>query len=157
MAGSTVPPRSPEQPEDIVAALPGAAVVTRVRRIFYVFGDEVDRDYGPVELTFSDGTAVVFDAGADGEALAVRRGEWHDPFAEPLSEANRRFVRDHGKWTAFDVSAEAPPNLLIGKTLTRHDEFRTENGKLTGVTLHSPDVHLTIQAQADEVAAEFIT
>jgi len=105
MAGSNQPINGPEPPAEIVASLCGAALVTRVRRVFYVFDDEVDREFGPVELTFSDGAAVVFDAGADGEALAVRRGAWRDPFAEPLSEANRSFVREHGKWTAFDVSA----------------------------------------------------
>lgn len=155
MAGSTGPRQSPESPADVAAALRGAGVVTRVRRIFYVFGDEVDRDYGPVELTFSDGTAVVFDAGADGEALVVRSGPWCDPFAEPLSEENQEFVRDHGKWTAFDVSGEPMPALLVGNPITGHDETRTENGKPTGVTLHSVSVHLSIETVADELKAEF--
>jgi len=132
-------------------------VVTRVRRVFYVFGDEVDRDSGPVELTFSDGTAVLFDAGADGEALAVRCGEWDDPFAEPLSEENRAFVRDHGKWTAFDVTTEDPPARLVGNPITAYDETRTAAGKLTGVTLHSPAVRLSIETRADELIAAFTT
>lgn len=155
MAGSAEPPRSPEPPMAIVASVCGPAVVTRVRRIFYVSDDEVDREYGPVELAFSDGTAVLFDAGADGEELAVWRGAWRDPFAEPLSEVNRLFVHEHGKWTAFDISVEPSPALLIGKPITGYDETRTENGKLTGVTLYSTDVRLSIETHTDELNAEF--
>lgn len=155
MAGSAEPHRSAEPPIAIVTSLCGTAVVTRVRRIFYVFDDEGDREYGPVERAFSDGTVVLFDAGADGEALAVSRGAWRDPFAEPLSEVNRLFVREHGKWTAFDISAEPSPALIIGEPITGYEEIRAEDGKFTGVTLYSTRVGLSIETHADELKVMF--
>lgn len=104
---------------------------------------------------FSNGTVVLFDAGADGEALAVSRGAWRDPFAEPLSEVNRLFVREHGKWTAFDISAEPSPALIIGEPITGYEEIRAEDGKFTGVTLYSTRVGLSIETHADELKVMF--
>lgn len=49
-----------------------------------------------------------------GERLAVDEHAWVDPFESDLDEANREFVARSGKWTAFDVSDEAPYDAFIG-------------------------------------------
>lgn len=114
MSGSTMPPLV-----DITKAMEGCSglSIRRVRRVRYVFEGEVSSiDDGPLELTWSSGRILLFDAGANGANLTVRDGSWYDPFSEPLSGENRAWVAQYGKWTAFDVSREPPYDSLIGET-----------------------------------------
>lgn len=127
-----------------------AAPVGRIRRVYYVYDGAPDRDYGPIELMLADGRFLVFDAGPDGEALVGRTEEWDDPFGEPLSTANREFVREHGKWTAYDVSAEPPYAALVGHPLEDCVPHHT-HGKLTGLTLTTGAGRLHIHVIADEL------
>jgi hypothetical protein len=91
--------------------------VVGVRRLLYVHGGGSDEETGALELSFDDGSVLFFDVGSDGATVAVRAEAWADPFAEPLSDENREFVRESGKWTAFDVSGDPRFAPLVGQHL----------------------------------------
>lgn len=132
--------------------------VRRVRRVHYVYAGHADTDFGPVELTVGERT-FVFDAGADGEALRISEGPWVDPFAEPLSEENRRFVEESGKWAAFDMSPTPTWAAFVGKPLCEATALADTTGKVVGIILRIGDgglVRLGVMADelfVDEVAA----
>jgi len=72
-------------------------VIQKVQRILYVYRGSVASEKGPIEIAFSDGYAVLLDAGPHGEALAVKSHAWIDYFAEPLSAEERQFIDRSGK------------------------------------------------------------
>lgn len=69
-------------------------------------------------MSFADGTTALLESGPDGEVLIISDQPLRDPFGSELSKANREYVRQHGKWTAFDVSDEAPYDELCGHVIT---------------------------------------
>jgi hypothetical protein len=130
-------------------------VVIAIRRIFYEVRGVVNRSNGPIEFAFRDGGYLVLDAGADGYTLAAFSERWHDPFSGSLSAENAAFVEKSGKWTAFDVSAEAPYAALIGRAI-RHVEFVCdEDEKLIGVEISFETVTIRAIVGADELLVEF--
>ncbi len=125
--------------------------ITRVRRVHYLYRGVPDTDFGPLELTFG-GRAVLFDNAADGETLCVRTKAWEDPFAEPLSEENRTFVEQSGKWAAFDVSAVGAFATLIGDVLASAEPVLAESGHLTGMILRTAGGGvIRVDVEADEL------
>lgn len=133
-----------------IATLRTNAIV-QVRRIRYVMNDAIFISNGPLELTMTNGEALLFEPGEDGQTLRIRLQPWSDVFAEPLSDENRRFVQQHGKWTAFDVSGTPPTKDLIGRE-TRDVVTRTgRTGTLTGMTLVVGEVSLSIDVEADSL------
>jgi hypothetical protein len=40
-----------------------------IARVFYVFHDEISRDFGALELSFSGGLVFWMESGSDGESL----------------------------------------------------------------------------------------
>lgn len=127
--------------------------LVRVRRVFHVLGDEVDRSEGSVELKFSSGQVVLGEVGPAGDSMRISHEEWVDVFAEPLSPENRAFVASAGKDTAFDVSKEAPFDKLIGRKVMEICEIVGLSGKCMGYVF---DVHgemLVMWVNSDEVFA----
>jgi hypothetical protein len=116
-----------------LASLAGRRI-SRIRRIFYVFRDEVESRFGPVEVAFSEGAFVWFDSGADGYTLKIQFAEWVDIFAEPLSDENREYVAKSGKPMAFDVSDQPPYRDLVGQSVVDVRPQSDSPGKLTGVS-----------------------
>lgn len=129
-------------------------VVVQIRRVHYEYQGDVDWGKGPLELTFLDGSSVVFDAAGDGYTLKIRKGPWLDPFAEPLSQENREFVEKHGKWTAFDVSHTSPYETFIGTPISDVDAVRDTSGEVVGAAVHWPVGHLRIEVAGDELFVE---
>lgn len=122
--------------------------IQQVRRIHYVFNGRADTDFGPVELTIGS-RPYLLDNGSDGESLRITEAAWTDPFVEPLSEENREFVDQAGKWTPFDVSALGNWATLIGEVLTDVEPISNETGKTTGVLLrtgHGGQLRLGVMA-----------
>ncbi len=124
--------------------------VVGVSRIFYCLGAEVNRSVGPVELEFASGGVLRFDCGSNGERLKVSAHAGQDPFAEPLSDENRRFVETHGKWTR----CTAPRDLRSphGQVLDCVQPIWRRPEKLVGVVIEFDGaVSLTVEAAFDEV------
>lgn len=124
--------------------------IAALSRIFYVFKGTVETRWGPIEIRFSDGSAITLDSGADGEGLRVDE-RWEDAFAEPLSDENRAFVARSGKWTAFDVSNEAPYRLLIGRAIKRIQPRVEPGGKITGARFYTDAGVIQADVVADEL------
>jgi hypothetical protein len=127
--------------------------LTRVRRMYFVHGDEVDRSEGGVELSFSSGHFVFGDAGPDGDSMAVSYEEWADPFAEPLNPENREFVETSGKHVAFDVSNEDPFENIIGGNVMDIFEMSGVTGKSIGYVFDVNGEMLAIWVNSDETFA----
>jgi hypothetical protein len=125
-----------------------------VRRIWYVLGGEILSTAGPLELRFADESAVVLNAGPDGEALAMDTSRWVDPFAPPLSPENEQFVASSGKWTSFDVSDEEPYARVVGGTVDRVDPQMTPEGKLVGIGILAGPTIIRAVVGADELNVE---
>lgn len=128
--------------------------ICRIRRIRYVLRGEVISSDGPMEFSFTDDFIVLLDAGPDGEALAVKAAAWTDHFAEPLSNDNREFVEQSGKWTAFDVSAQEPYLRLVGEPIQQVVPVRTPENKISGVALTTPAATLRVETQGDQVTVD---
>ena len=110
--------------------------IRRVRRIHYVHDGQADTDFGPVELTIGQ-RVFLFDNESDGDSLRVTEAAWVDPFSEPLSPENRQFVREHGKWTAFDQSTEDDWARFIGDPLRDVETVTNDVGKTIGIILRT--------------------
>ena len=129
--------------------------VKRVRRVHYVHEGRVAVDEGPVELTFADGAVVLFDGGSDGESLTVKGSRWVDPFPEPLSPENVEFVKESGKWTAFDVTRAQPYEKLIEDRIVNAIPIKGRKDKITGVVLVFSGNSVRIEIQGDETRVFF--
>lgn len=129
-------------------------VVVGVRRVLYVLRGRNTSAAGPIELTFADGSAVVLDAGSDGEALAVSTERWIDPFVPPLSAENQRYVEASGKWTAFDVSDQEPWAALVGATVDSVEPILTSRDKLIGASIRVGAAVLRAKVEADELSVD---
>lgn len=127
--------------------------LTRVRRIYFVHGEEIDRSEGGVELTFSSGHVVFGDAGPDGDSMAVSYDQWVDAFAEPLSPENREFVETSGEHVAFDVSNEEPFKGLVGGDVMDVYEMLGASGKCMGYVFNVHGEMLVTWVNSDETFA----
>jgi hypothetical protein len=128
--------------------------VDRVRRVFYVHAGHADIGDGPLEVGFSDGSVRLYGAAGNGEALRVDDEAWVDPFAEPLDDVNRDYVRDVGKWTAFDLSDEEPYSQICGSTVTSVKEIAIPGPVVIGVVIHTTGGRLQAKVNADELLVE---
>lgn len=128
--------------------------LVRIRRVLYTHRGAVTQGGGPLELTFADGTAVVLDAGGDGESLAVVAGTWSDPFEEPLSEENRAFVEKSGKWAAFEVSARDPVRRAVGSQILQVEEVRNPSKKIVGARFQVGDIIIRVSVDSDELLVD---
>jgi hypothetical protein len=138
---------------DVLSGLQGN-IVKRIRRILYVYEGRVASDEGPLELTFADEN-VLLRGGPDGERLTVERSPWVDPFREPLSPENAEFVRESGKWTAFDVSRTQPYTKLVDDRITDVIPIRGRKDKITGAVLMFAGHLVSVQVEADEMRVFF--
>jgi hypothetical protein len=130
-------------------------VVISIRRIFYEVRGVANRSNGPIEFAFRDGGYLELDAGADGYTIAAFPERWHDPFSGLLTAENAAFVEESGKWTAFDVSDEAPYAALIGRAIGHLESVRDEDEKLTGVEISFETATIRAIVGADELLVEF--
>lgn len=116
----------------------------------YMFKGAIkNREIGPIETSFTDGSVLQFNPGSDGEALVVEPSAWIDHFSEPLSAENREFVKKFGKWTAFDVSREAPYSRPIDEIVEEVTPIRTPEDKIQGVTIKTKGCMVEVYIEAD--------
>jgi hypothetical protein len=91
--------------------------VRSVRRVFFTYGGVVERNEGPLELEFADGSVALFQSGSNGQDLALALEPWRDPFGGEMSLENRSYVDQYGKWSAFDVSGDEPYVQICGNRI----------------------------------------
>lgn len=127
------------------------AVIQSMRRVWFVFLGHIAKEMGPVEVNFHNGSTILLDAAADGEALLVATQPWSNPFQPPLSDENARFVEKCGKWSAFDVSSCPFYQRLIGAVVDDFEWQLTPSGRIKGVTLRAGEASLRVEVEADEV------
>ncbi len=129
-------------------------VIRGIRRIMYEVGGEVISEAGPIELTFADDCLVLLDGGSDGESLLIKHSQWVDPFSEPLSVENRKYVAKSGKWTSFDVSKRTPYIGLVGERILGITPVGTPDRKVTGIIITTDHCVLRVENVADEIQVD---
>jgi Protein of unknown function (DUF3037) len=126
--------------------------IARIRRLHYVFQDEVNASDGPIELTFADGSVVMCDSAADW-TLEFYGAAWVDPLPEPLSEADRAYVDRYGRWSAYDLTDQALYTGLANQTVQQAIPQYNELLELTGLVIRTDEVILDLQLWAGELRA----
>jgi hypothetical protein len=128
--------------------------ITRLRRVMFVCRDKIDDTSGPLELSFDDGSTLLFDAGPDGEALAVKPAAWIAYFTEPISAKNQEFILRSGKWTGFDVSGQPPYSQLISTIVQEITPVRTPEDKIKGAIIMTSSCVVRVEVEADEMTVD---
>ena len=121
-----------------------------VRRVHHVLGDTVNRKDGAIEFRFESGRILFCDSGPDGESIKLTEQPWVDPFEGNMSPENVRFVRQSGKLTAFDVSAEEPFASLIGSKVFDLAPMMGISGKIFGLVVNIYGALIAVYATFDE-------
>lgn len=127
--------------------------VTRINRILYEYRGEVRSDDGALEFEFSGGGVVRLDGAADGEQLCAVDARWEDPFREPLSAENARYVEEHGRWRRVDCSGLVGYADFIGQPVTAVRILRNRWGRVGGIRISSPNRTLWFAVDSDECRA----
>jgi len=123
--------------------------ITYIARVLYEYGGEIETDDGAVEIGLDD-RVFLLDAAADGDKLLVREGAWKDPFSDPLSEENRRYIESHGKWRWVDCSHLNAYSELIGQSITGVVALMNENSRIAGVRIAASNRSLWFVIHGDE-------
>jgi hypothetical protein len=124
--------------------------IARIRRLHYVFQGEVNASDGAIELTFADGSVVMCEAAADW-TLEFYDTAWVEPFVEPVSDADRAYLDRYGRWSAYDVTAQPPYNLLAGQTVQQGIPQLNDLLELTGMLIRTQEGILDLQVWAGEL------
>lgn len=123
--------------------------LTYVARVLYEYRGEIGADDGAIEVG-TDRGVVLLEGDRDGESLRIRAEAWEDPFKEPLSEENRRYVDEHGRWRRVDVSKQQDYRDLIGERITRASLLTNEHGRIGGVRLSISTRDIWFVVEGDE-------
>ncbi|MFI5258431.1 MAG: hypothetical protein ACHQ01_02300, partial [Candidatus Limnocylindrales bacterium] len=127
-------------------------VITHVRRLHYVFQGEVNTSDGAIELTFGGGSVMMCDSAADW-TLEFYDAAWVDPFDGTLNESDRDYVGHYGRWSAYDVTAEAPYSWLVGQIVRQTIPQLNDLLELSGLLVRTDDCVLDLQVWAGELRA----
>lgn len=109
--------------------------VVGVARILYTFEGEVESDDGALEITFGDGSVLLFDSDGGQERLRVVPAPWIDPFEGPQTPENRAWLDAHGRWRRVDVSADPDYAWLCAEGIGEVEVLENEFGLEAGVRL----------------------
>ena len=124
--------------------------IARVRRLHYVFQDEVNTSDGPIELTFEDGESLLCDAASDW-TLDFYGKAWVEPLREPLSETDKAYVDRYGRWRAYDVTDQPMYRGLVGRTVRQALPQYNELLEMTGLLVRTDESVLDLQIWAGEL------
>ena len=137
-----------------LTSVPGLVgrTITRIRRLHYVYQGETNVLDGPVELSFGDGSVVLFDASADSR-LEFYGSAWLDPLESSHSELDLTYIDRYGRWAAFDVSDDEPNVWLVGGTVRQAAPQFNNLRELAGLVIRTEDAVLDLQMWAGELRA----
>jgi hypothetical protein len=138
-----------DDPVAVLVHLVGQQIVT-IEQGFYVFDGVIKQSECLLQVRLDGGFTVHFWRRSDGETVRIVAAPWEDPFAEPLSDENRAFVEQCGKWTLFNTSATPNMAPLVGHTIRSVSLVRDHRGKMRGVQLEISSALLTYLVDGDE-------
>jgi hypothetical protein len=127
--------------------------ISGFRRLTFVFDDEVVNE-GALEIVVESGATYNLDSGSDGESLAISLDAWRDPFAEPLSDENRLFIAESGRWIARVIAAEDVLGHLIGARVLHLTPHLSPDGRVIGVALETSSGYLNADVDSDELIVD---
>lgn len=128
--------------------------VSRIRRIYYIHQNAVETHEGAFELCFQDGSFLLLDTHADW-TLHAEQAEWSDAFTPPRTTKNSDYVRDYGKWSAFDRSHTIPAHLLLDRTVSAFQEIKNETGQIMGAILEFDELTVKVYSYEGEIRVEW--
>ncbi|WP_116115993.1 hypothetical protein [Austwickia chelonae] len=87
---------------------------------------------GPLQITWSEGSAITFDVGADWKIQAIE-GRWRDPFGEVSSQERNQLRNEVGLWELSPVDKDDALSSLLGNVAVGLRERLNANGDLSGI------------------------
>ncbi len=129
--------------------------VASIERVFFEHSGAVDRQHGPLQFRFGDGSILRLDVANDGERLLVSCDEWQDPFVEPLSDENRAYVEECGKWILVSLSNAPEHAGLIGAKVCQVIPIFNRFGTLAGAQFRIGSSVLNFFVDGDEADVVF--
>ncbi|WP_437525285.1 hypothetical protein WME79_37950 [Sorangium sp. So ce726] len=129
--------------------LPGRRL-RAVARILFEHGGKFESGDGPLELYLDDGTVVLFDGSADGESLRVQDSPWVDPFEPPISDENRLYIEQSGKWSRVEQSMVPMFASLLGEVICSVTVLKNEFGRDAGIQISIGETNLWFVVVGDE-------
>lgn len=136
-------------PVAILTRLIEQRIVT-IEQAFYVFNDAITQSDCLLQVRVESDFIIHFLGGVDGETVRIVDAPWEDPFVEPLSDENRAFVEQCGKWTLFDTSATPHMAPLVEHTIRSISLVHDQRGIRRGVELEIGSTLLTYLVDGDE-------
>jgi len=126
--------------------------IERIRRLHHTFQGDTNTSDGAIELTFADGSVVLCDATGDW-TLQFFDVAWVEPFPEPPSDEDRAHVDRNGRWSAYDVSDQAPYGELVGETIRQVTPQFNDLLELSGLLIQTGTAVLDLKQWAGELRA----
>ncbi|MCA9918169.1 MAG: hypothetical protein KC445_09460 [Anaerolineales bacterium] len=102
-----------------------------------------------LQITFEDDSLVLL-KGDGNDNLIVQRSAWEDAFEGDLSEEDKTFIQENGKWSLFDVSGSQPYTKILKERIQAAHPIRNQFNRLTGVQLQIGDLYLNFVNVADQ-------
>ncbi|WP_438024158.1 hypothetical protein [Sorangium sp. So ce233] len=121
-----------------------------VARILFEHGGRIDPGDGPLELYLDDGTVVLFDGSADGEGLRVQYAPWVDSFEPPISDENRAYIEQCGKWSRVEQSNDPMFVDMLGELISSVEILENEFGGQAGLQISIGGKDLWFVVAGDE-------
>lgn len=130
--------------------------IAHVRRVLYEFRGVIDDSAGPVEIVTDDGLVFHLRGGHDGARLVVHRTSWDDPFADPLTPENHKYVDEFGKWTIIDLTDRLPYSRVVGKKVSDVLAIALSDGTHAGAVLLTDTTYICAFVDSDEFIVNVI-
>ncbi|WP_159398002.1 hypothetical protein [Sorangium cellulosum] len=127
-----------------------------VARIFFEHGGQIEAGDGALELYLDDGSVFFLDGSADGERLRVQDAPWVDPFQPPISDENRLYIEQSGKWSRVEQSDDPKFSGLIGKVIASVKVLVNEFGREAGVQFSIGGTELWFVVAGDECHVHWV-
>lgn len=125
--------------------------VVEIHLIQYVLpSGEIEDDDVELEIVFQKSSCLLLSSASDGERVHIRREPWVDPYYEPISDENREFIQESGKWSLFLANDHPSFASVIGKRINNVEKIHNEFGVLAGLAIDFQEKTLCFCVYCDE-------
>ena len=119
-------------------------------RIHFCYGNQCDREDGPLEISFHDGVTVIMKSGGGGDFLVVEQEPWRDVLNGWSAEAISKHISEVGAYRRFDVTREAGYVGSGAEKLVGVLPIESKFGRLIGAEMLFGCTVVTMYCAADE-------
>ncbi len=111
---------------------------------------EADNSDVELEIVYNKDSFFRLSSASDGERVTIHRSPWIDPFTEPVSLENQRYINESGKWRLFVVNDHPLYASIIGKNIKKIQKIINKFGVLAGLAFTFDNKTLCYCVDCDE-------